>query len=246
MITVYGQKTTQDDLAKIIPTTPEGAGRRWRAIPHGELVETIKDECSTRGWRITKELYSTGREGADLAGALLLEGVGGVAVPGGQQLALGFLNSNARRKALQVTVGTSVAVCNNGMCSGNILMSQVHDHSFDLVDEVDTALDRYVLEAGGLVAGIEGLRERELAPAEASEILLAAGRAKMVGWAAVGRVDAEYRKPTFSDFGVNNSWALLNAFTYAARQNINPMRQMETYQAFRKLLPVAEVAGLTA
>lgn len=245
MITVIGKKISLGDLRGVTPTTPANAGRRWAAIPHAELVDTIKDECLTRNWRVKEELFTLTNEGADMAGALLLEGVRGVTVPTGQTLALGFLNNNSRRKALKITVGTSVMCCNNGMCSGDILLRRVHDQTVDLPDEVDVALDRYVEAAGGLALGVARLREQDLSPAQASDILLEAGRRGLVGWATVGRVDAEYRKPTFAEHGQHNSWALLQAFTYAARPNINPIKQMEVYNAFRQLLPVAGVAGLS-
>ena len=239
MITVFGNTPTIEDLRKVEPTTPPNAGSRWKPIPHGELADTIREEAATRGWRIKDERYALGNKGADLAGAILLEGVKDVEVPTGQTLAMGFLHSNARRRALQLTVGTEVAVCNNGMCSGQVLMRRVHDHSVDLIDEVEAAFNGYVDKARKVASIARALRERELSKDEASGILLAAGRAGIVGWATVGRVDAEYRNPTFSDHGKDNSWALLNAFTYAARPNINPVRQMDAYNDFRALLPMA-------
>lgn len=240
MITVYGANTTRDDLRKITPTTPPNAGRRWQPIPHGVLADTVADECLSRGWRILGEAYSTARDGADMAGAFTLR-VPGVEVPAGMDLSIGFLNSNARRRGLRVVVGAQVRVCLNGMCSGEVLLSRVHDRTCNLVEEVATALDHYTTTAATLTLDVRSLRECEIAPATASEILLEAGRRKLIGWAAVGRVDAEYRDPTFSDHGRDNSWALLNAFTYAARQNINPVNQMTAYNEFRKMLPVANV-----
>ena len=239
MITVYGANTTRADLAKVELQTPANAGSRWTPIPHRELTDTILDECHMRGWQVKEERYALGRHGADLAGALLLEGVKGVEVPTGQTLALGFLHSNARRRALQITVGSSVAVCNNGMCSGQLLMQHKHDGTFDLCDEVDAALDNYATHANTLADGVRALQRAELSPDMAGNILLTAGRKKLVCWSAIGKVDAEYRKPTFADHGKDNSWALLQAFTYAARKNINPTQQMQTYNAFRQLLPTA-------
>jgi len=239
MITVFDANTTLTDLHKIEPVTPPNAGRRWRAIPHGELVETIKDEVVSRGWRIMKELYSTAREGADLAGALLVQGIKGVEEVPGLDWAIGFLHSNARRKALQITVGASVTCCLNGICTGNIVLSRVHDRTVDLINEIEAAIDRYGAAAAHIPSMVAALRLRELAIGEASEILMETGRRGLVGWAAVGRVDEEYRHPTFKEHGQNTSWALLNAFTYAARANIAPTRQMTIYDEFRKLLPVA-------
>ena len=242
MITVFGAGATFDQLRAIEPITPKDAGRRWKPIPHFELVETLKDEVMTRGWGITKELFSTTKDGSEMAGALLLDKVHNghdVIVPGGMSLALGFLNCNTRRKALQITVGAEVTCCLNGLCTGSILLTRVHDHTVDLITEVEIGLNKYVNAAKDIGTIVAGLRERELSQAEASEILMETGRRGLVGWAAVGRVDAEYRHPTFTDNGTGTSWGLLNAFTYAGRQNINPTRQMEVYNKFRTMLPIA-------
>lgn len=239
MITVYGSGVSLEELRAIEPVTPPGAGRRWRPIRHGDLVDAIRDEVATRGWSVEEELFSTTREGADMVGALLLSGVRGAGrVPKGMRFALGFLNSNARRKALQLTVGASVLCCTNGICSGSIILNRVHDHTVDLVEEVEGAVDRYAMEASNLGSVVRSLRDRELSRGEASGVLMRAGHRGLIGWAAVGRVDAEYRNPTFSEHGRNNSWALLNAFTYAARRNIAATRQMEVYDEFRRMLPV--------
>lgn len=237
MISVCGPQATIEDLRLIEPITPENAGRRWKAIQHGELVDTIKDEVLTRGWKIDKELYTTAREGVDMAGALLLNKVNGIPEMPDMSLALGFINSNSARKALTLTVGASVTCCTNGLCTGSIILNRVHDHTVNLMDEVDSAINRYAAAAANIPAAVAALRERELSPEEACAVLMEAGRRELVGWAAIGRVDKEYRNPTFGDHGKNTSWALYNAFTYAARKNINPINQMATYNTFRALLP---------
>jgi len=237
MITVHKGSATFEDLQKITAVTPKNAGSRWQAIQHAELVTEIKQEVERRGWRVKDQKFSIARDGADMAGALQLTHVKDVPAVRGATLSLGFLNSNARRKALRITVGLEITCCTNGMCTGDILLNRVHDHTVDLPIEIQRALDRYTIAAQHLPSTVSKLRERRLTRAEASEVLMSAGRARLVGWTAIGRVDREYRKPTFKQHGKDTSWALLNAFTYAARKNIAPTRQMQTYNDFLTLLP---------
>jgi hypothetical protein len=239
MITVCGdRKATIEELRRIKPVSPRLAGRRWKAIQHGELVDTIRDEIVTRGWVVGREEFAVTQDGAEMVGAFLLDRVTGVPdVPDGMSLALGFINSNARRRALRITVGASVFCCENGVCTGDIILRRAHDHTVDLPGEVDDAVTRYTGAAAGVTGVVRGLREYELSQAEASDILMRAGHSGLVGWAAVGRVDAEYRNPRFAEHGKNNSWALLNAFTYTTRNNLTPSRQMDAYDAFRRMLP---------
>lgn len=247
MITVYGDNgLTLDGLRDISPVRPDKAGGRWQPVKHSDVADNVLDECLMRGWEVTDQKYSTSRKGADCAGAfgLRIKGSDGasLAMPEGTELALGFLNSNARRSALRVTLGASVACCTNGMCSGQLMLRQRHDGSFDLADSISDALDAYAAEAEALPYGIAALKETELSPATANEILMQAGRAKLVGWSAIGKVDEEYRKPTFAEHGKGTAWALLQAFTYAARANISPVRQMDTFRTFQGMLPTVPAA----
>lgn len=239
MITVCGASVSLKALHNIKPVTPANAGRRWRPIEHGLLVDAIKQDVEGRGWKILDEKYSTARDGADMAGALLLGGVGTIAMPQGITLALGFLHSNARRAALSITVGASVTCCTNGLCTGNIILNRVHDRTVSLDTEINMAINQYVANVQHIPALVAELRKSTLTPGKAADILLQAGRRRLVGWAAIGRVDAEYRKPTFQEHGTGTAWALLNAFTYAARRNIAPTRQMAAYKEFFDILVAA-------
>lgn len=237
MITVYGRPTTLKTLKRIKTVTPPNAGKRWRPIKHAALVETILDEVHTRGWQVTKELYTTANDGAVMAGALLLDKVGNLKVPTGMDLALGFLNNNDRRRALQLTVGANVTCCTNGLCTGTILLNRVHDYTVDLIGEIEEAIDKYAEAAAAVPKVVTALKQTTLSQEQASEILMEAGRQGLTGWANIGRVDKEYRNPTFAEHGTNTAWALLNAFTYAGRGNIHPTNQMVVYNKFRALLP---------
>ena len=237
MITVIRRGMALEKVLKIEPVEPPNAGRRWKPVRHGDLINTIKGSVKDRGWAVAEERYAVAREGADMVGALMFRNVGGLKNLPGMQFAIGFLNSNARRKALKLTVGAHIACCSNGMCTGTILLNRVHDHTVKLEGQINAALDRYEDNARSIPEMVEALRGRRLADEEASHYILEAGRRGLIGWAAVGRVDREYRAPTFPEHGTGTSWALLNAFTYAARPNIAPTRQMEAYNEFRLLLP---------
>ena len=237
MITVLNAGATLEQLEATEIPTPENAGSRWHPIRHDDLVYDIKADILHRGWTIQDEKYTLTPSGATMAGALLVDGIPNVTPMPGLTFAIGFLNDNTRRKALQLTVGGEVACCTNGMCTGNILLSRVHDRTVNLSGEVHSAINKYTESINGLVNSVTALRETEISPEQASDVLMRAGRGKLVGWAAIGRVDAEYQNPTFAEHGAGTAWALLNAFTYAARKNIHPTKQMETFNKFRQLLP---------
>lgn len=240
MITVIGGRgVTLAQLEKIEPTTPENAGKRWKPVRHADLVNTIKAEVAERGWAVSESRYTTARKGADMAGALMFKKVAGLANINGMEFAMGFINSNDRRKALKITVGANIFICKNGLCTGTILLTKVHDHTVALAEQIKVAMDGYVDSAARISDMVERLQERALHPREAAGLCLLAADHGLIGYTAAGRVYREYKNPRFKEHGKNTSWALLNAFTYAARPNIAPTRQMEAYNSFREMLPVA-------
>ena len=143
MITVFGANTTVDDLNAVKLERPTKAGAYWQGIPHGALVNTLADEIRSRGWDVTEQRFSLSKDKGDLAGAFGLN-IKDVNLPEGQYLSLGFLTSNMMRRSLMVVVGSKVAVCNNGMATGEIVMQRKHTSGFNLIGEIESALDQYV------------------------------------------------------------------------------------------------------
>ena len=103
MITVFGENITLEQLHEVELRTPEFAGRRWQGFQHGELVDIITDEIRSRGWEVEDMKFSLSQDEADLAGAFALKIPNLEAIPG-QDYSLGFLTSNAQRRA--VAMGT--------------------------------------------------------------------------------------------------------------------------------------------
>lgn len=241
MITVYGANITAADLNHVRLDRPAKAGNYWEGIQHGTLVSAFSDEIRSRGWKITDERFSLSKDKADLAGAFGLE-IEGVDPPEGQTLSIGFMTSNAMRISTKVLVGTNVTVCHNGLATGEIVMQKKHTHGFNLFQEIEYSLDQYIPKARKINHIVTGLQEAELSPTNADEILMEAGRNRLMPWSRIGAVDKEYRNPTFAEHGTGTSWALLNAFTHTVKRN-PPMQQMEQMNKFRELLPYRDEDG---
>lgn len=235
MFTVFGSDTSLKEVMEQKCERPERAGRYWQGVSHKDLVLGLYDEISYRGWMVTEERYALSKSGSELAGALTLDSTD-IDLPDGQTLSLGFLNSNAMKRSLRIVVGTNVVCCNNGMCTGEIVMARKHTKGMNLFDELAGAMNRYVTCAKNVKTTVAGLREAELSSKDAEHILMDAGRQKMMPWSRIGEVDAEYREPRFKEHGEDTSWALLNAFTYVVKKN-PPLNQMGQINSFRALLP---------
>lgn len=237
MITVCGANIDRAGLHRIPVVRPRHAGRYWQGIQHGELVDTIISEAESRDWEILDSRFAVAGDGADLAGALWLK-TPEVNAPQGQTLSLGMLTSNRMTRKLRLYVGTVIAVCNNGMATGDLLMNRRHTHRLELRDEIRRSLDEYVTKARQIGEISDRLRDRQLSDNEWSRILVEAGRRRIMAWSRLGQVDEEYREPRHDEHGRGTSWTGLQAFTEIVKKD-PPLRQMDSQNRFRQLLPVA-------
>ncbi len=243
MITVLGNHTTLKDVQAVKLQDPRGRriGAYWQGVPHGELMDCVLKECQRRRWTVGQQKYSLSKDKADLAMALELK-IPKLEVPEGQVLCLGVLTSNAMRRALRIVVGSTVLVCQNGVVSGEVVLSRKHTIHFSIQDEIKDALDTYLLKAHGLMDTVLGLQQSPLTLEEAEHILMQAGRKEIMPWSRIGKVDAEFRSPRFPEFYEPTSWSLLNAFTWVVKQN-PVMEQMDQINLFRELLPTQQAVA---
>lgn len=253
MIHVHGKSITLNQLKKVKPSIPKTlqtrfdkgytSGMLWKPIPHHVLAKIIIDEVHRRGWKVLDSRFTLSKDQCDMAAAFDLH-VPGVSsrMPKGQSLALGLLTSNAMRRPLKLVVGTTVAVCNNGMATGEILLKKKHTLNLDLAEELPPMLDRYLKKSRAIPKIVAGLKGYKLEPEEADHLILEAGRKDILPWNRISEVDREYRNPTFPEHGRDTSWALLQAFTYCIKATA-VMSQMDRMVRFRKMLPTAETVA---
>lgn len=241
MITVVGKRfASRKDVAAVKMQPPRRkAGRMWAGVPHGELLDTLTLHFRRRGWTITKETFCLSSDKADLAAAFELQ-VPGVIVPPDQKLGMGLLTSNAMRRALRIVVGTTVTVCNNGLVTGEVVMTRKHTRGVNLHEELQEALERYVTKAQNIQDTVAGLKAVHLDQSRVEHILMEAGRQGFMPWSRIGLVDREFRHPRFEEFFEPTSWSLLNAFTWVVKHN-PALEQMDQINAFRELLPTEQL-----
>jgi len=240
MITVYNGSWTLPRVRAIPLAIPEHAGSRWKGIQHGELVDPILFEVNKRGWDVPDMKFAVGGDGSQLAAAFDIK-MPKLDSPEGTSFALGLITDNSRHRALRLYAGATIAVCNNGLATGEIILQRRHTTGFNLRENLTHAMDDYLAASRNTANVIEGLRNRKLRNDQYEHLLIEAGRQDMMPWSRLADVDKEYTTPRFGDaFGSENSWSLLNAFTWVAKRN-PPMKQMDQINRFRDLLPTLGV-----
>jgi len=244
MLTLREQKTvsgsTRAQLRKIPLVAPERASPIWKGIQHGELADTIVKGLEDRKVTIKDERWYTGHQNTHLTGSLTLT-VPKKKSPKGMDFALGVHHGNDMCYALKFAVGTKIFICENGMVSGDISLRKLHTKNFNLEAAVGEGLDQFLNQLDLVGEFIESLKAIPISDDRRDELLMEAGRLKLLPWSRIGKVDKEFRKPTFQDFNQKTAWGLYNAFTYViqkspAHEQINGMNR------FRELMFAAKAA----
>ena len=241
MITILGKQTTLREVYEVPLVTPPNAGSRWAGIRHGDLIAILFAEFSKRQWYIADAKFSLsniGGPGAVCVGAFDLGSTQSPTslptAPDGLCLGLGFLNANNRRRPLRLYVGATVAICANGLATGELALEERHTHTLDLHAAIATAMDDYVEIAGALSGLVSRLRGQQLVAGEAEQLILGAGQNGLLSWKLVGQVYQEYLAvPPGATAGT--AWALLMAFTSVIKQ-VPVHQQMPRIIEFQSLL----------
>lgn len=237
MITVKGTPTTLEKVRRAKVERPEWAASRWKGVRHSELLDTLFARFREDGTKVLDQKYVLTRGGTDMVATFGLR-LRDLEAPDGTDFAMGVVNTNSGRSTLKVAVGATIQVCQNGMVSGEILLRRKHTAGLELECELNHAVDDYMVGVRGLGKEIASLKRTTLEAWQIDHVLMEAGRAGLMPWSRIGRVDKEFRSPRFEEFSGNTSWSLLNAFTYVAKMD-PPHRQLREIHEFRKLLPTA-------
>jgi hypothetical protein len=238
MITVYGSNCDLDTVRNTELIRPESAGSAWKGLAHGELVDTILDDVALRGWTVTGSAWSLDRDGADLSGAFDLDTHGEIEMPHGVDLGLGIMTSNARRRALRIYCGGRVAVCNNGLATGEEILRKRHTTRTDFTAEIEAAIDKFALSAKSLADTVARLKSTKLSQVGVNDLIEEAGARKLIAPSRLWNVSREYYRPSHAEHGVGSNrsaWTLVNAFTEVSKKT-PPSRQMPSIHGFTELV----------
>lgn len=237
MITVLGTPCTLEDLKTIPMVRPERAGTRWRAIPHYDLAQQLHFGLAKRGIAVTSEKWALDPTGQDLVGGFnvrLPESLG-IDVPAGTDHALAVRHSNRLRFALTMSCGVSVVVCQNGVLTGEWIVSRKHTLGVDLEQVVETGVSRFVDEVRGATQVVENLKAQRISSSRADSLFMESGRQKILPWSHLGQAYELYRHPRHEQFQLGTGWGLMNAVNEIVKKQ-NPARQLRSLGRFRELL----------
>lgn len=209
---------TFDQLRELKQPAP--LSKVHKPVAHYALVEALRAEAASRGYRVTREAFALDARGFKVFGVmdLVLQGA-----PAGADatLALGFRNSTNRALAIKGVAGQRVMVCDNLTMSGDMIaIMKKNTIGLDLAAALTAGFDKFLSHASALDRAIARLQAEQIVDTEAKAMIYDAFNAGIVPVRLFGRVGASYFHPRdeMTDCMPRTAYGLYNAFTRAVKE----------------------------
>lgn len=222
------QRVTYGELEQIPAPEPTA---RWHPVPHGRILGTVLENLDLLGFSVTSMDLAVSHQGQRFFGTIDL----GSDLSEGVNLVVGLRNSTDKSYSAALVAGSRVAVCSNGMFSGEISVTRKH------TAKIEQDFDGGVLHAikslrsfrEGEVNRIGEMQQLQLSDERAAHLVLTAHEKKIVGSRMLMPLWNEWKEPSFEEFRPRTAWSLMNAMTTVWRERMKqrPIEAaMETMQ----------------
>jgi hypothetical protein len=154
---------------------------------------------------------------------------------------LGVRHDNVGRYAVTFAVGARIAVCSNGVFSGDFVLKNRHYDSLNLDDAVAEGVERYLTETDTLIKFIQNMQAVTLDDRDASHLLVSTAERMSgndhgcINWNHLRSVWENWKTPPHDEFQPRNQWSLYNAFTQVGKE-LSPPRQMSLLKGLKPLM----------
>ena len=218
-----------NEIRKIpVPLSTEDM-RKYQAVAHLDVIDSIKEELDKRGIGIVKENYKLGRFGQQLYGNFLTD----MSVDPDMNSAIHFTNSYDKTKRLEIKSGCLVLVCSNGMLRLSESSSSSRKHvgaiSIELASMIDEAMDNMEIEYKMLVEAKNYLKQIEVHMRRRAEI---AGRLFMekqiLSVTQMSVFKSEFERAT-NPFNDDSAWTMYMNATQALKLS-HPVSYISDHQ----------------
>ena len=251
-----GRNTIVSEPEIFLTTTPEATETHY-PIPHGTLVETVRDVVVGAQWNITDTDYALFHENNEMFAVWRIQN--GESHPD-YDLTIGLRNSHNKMFAAGMAVGSYVMVCSNLDFSGEVVIGRKHTRHIlrDLRGLVEKAFSKVQSMRILQDRRIEVYKEYTPSDTEVHDFLIRSVDQKVMANSYIPKVLKEYRTPQHEEFlsdryvadlntnrPVRTGWTLLNAYTEAFKRATPLTLSNRTIKLHRMLDVLCDGAELT-
>lgn len=225
----------EQSLESITSTRLPKYDSSYAVIPHGTIIEEIKNRLKDKGLQLTKETYNGNINNQIIQAQYNISNDGDNEIG----LMLAFGNSYNKARIFKVSVGANVFVCDNGMIVGD-MSNYSRKHTGNALNEAIAAIElqlRLADEHFRILCSHKDQLKEVTAPKRLQAELC--GRLfmedKIISVTQLSIIQRELEEPSFN-YGVHeeSGWYLYNAVTYALKKS-HPLNWIEDHEAIHEV-----------
>lgn len=214
-----------EQLKKIRIHRPDEAGGRWKAVPHHQLIETLKKEAKERDWKLKRPCCVLSSKKAEIA--VTWDVIGPPAPREGIVCSLGATNATNQRERLWLFAGVWLEEEEVGVPFTRISVVARRTMNLDLEEKVHSSLDIWEKETKDFLARIIRLEKQHPPPEKIDEMINQAYSSKhLLSSSRAWKLQKEVEEET-------SKWELLLKFV-KINQIVPPLKQMANAYCFLK------------
>lgn len=208
----------------------ESHGPRHVPVSHALILEKFRNKCQTMGLMLFNERGALSKCGEKYM--YVADVVPKVGRPDDYNLAVGFRSFNDETSCFQMSCGSHVLMCSNGMQTSVIIPSRrKHTNSIhDLLDsKIEIGLERFNHDAEDTEENIAYMKSIPYSDELLGKLIVALGRTKKIGNTNIMKILDEVDNPSYNNHDDSSAWRIMNACTTVTTHRMsNPIQAMDT------------------
>ena len=208
----------------------ESYGPRHVPVSHALILEKFRTTCNNRGLMLFNERGALSKDGDRYM--FVADVVPEVGNANEYHLSVGFRSFNDESACFQMSCGTNVMICSNGLQTSCIIPSRKkHTNSInELLDsKIDIGLERFRHDAHETEENIAFMKSVPYSDEILGKLIIALGRSGRIGNTNIMKILAEVDKPSYNDNNDNSAWRIMNACTTVTTHRLtNPLAALDT------------------
>jgi len=217
LIVHAGARRVPIEEIKALPA-PAGLGARHVPVPHGVLIDLLREKADKAGLHFRKEEHALTQDDATYFGVFDLAG------PGDWAVSLGLRNNHTRRMSAGMAFGQRVFVCDNLAFHGEHEVFRRHTREIlrDLGQEIEGALRQVEPTREAFERRVTAYKGRELVAPEMARLCRALVLQEAIPEKAWPKVFLEWES-TAHPGGDPSAWGFYNAVTQVLTPRDKPV-----------------------
>ena len=208
----------------------ESYGPRHVPVSHALILDKFRNMCENKGLMLFNEQGALSKDGDRYM--YVADVVPEIGDANEYHLSVGFRSFNDESACFQMSCGTNVLICSNGMQTSCIIPSRrKHTNTIHelLESKIEAGLERFRHDARETEENIAFMKTVPYSDELLGKLIIALGRNGLIGNTNIMKILDYVDNPPYNDKNDSTAWRIMNACTAVTTHRMaNPLQAMNS------------------